>query len=56
MGEQELYHRGRERQCREMAAKSDDPEVRRAHEELAELHASFLARHAAKAEGRPANA
>lgn len=43
MSDKEFYHRERERQCREMAEKADDPEIRRAHEELAKLHAAFLA-------------
>ena len=37
------YHRGRERQCREMAVLASDPEVRRRHEELAMLHANRAA-------------
>jgi hypothetical protein len=37
--EDNVYHRERERQCRSMAAMATDPEVRRRHEELAELHA-----------------
>lgn len=34
------YHRERERHCRTMAELASDPEVRRRHEELANLHAS----------------
>jgi hypothetical protein len=34
------YHRERERHCRSMAELAKDGEVRRRHEELAELHAS----------------
>ena len=34
------YHRQREQQCREMAEGASDPDVRRRHEELANLHAS----------------
>jgi hypothetical protein len=33
------YHRQREQQCREMAESATDPDVRRRHEELADLHA-----------------
>ena len=35
----QLYHRERERQCRSMAKRASDPDVRRRHEELAQLHA-----------------
>lgn len=38
--EQLAYHRQREQQCREMAESASDPDVRRRHEELADLHAS----------------
>ncbi len=34
------YHRQREQHCREMAEIASDPDVRRRHEELADLHAS----------------
>ncbi|MDQ3482969.1 MAG: hypothetical protein M3448_06140, partial [Pseudomonadota bacterium] len=34
------YHRQREQQCRELAQSSTHPEIRRRHEELAQLHAS----------------
>lgn len=37
--EDQIYHRDRARQCRAMAVRAADPEVRRRHEELAELHA-----------------
>jgi len=37
------YHRERERHCRTMAELASDPEVRRRHEELANLHASRAA-------------
>lgn len=40
--EQMAYHRQREQQCREMAESAGDPDVRRRHEELADLHASRL--------------
>ena len=40
--EQLNYHREREQQCREMAESAADPDIRRRHEELAELHASRL--------------
>ena len=33
------YHRQREQHCREMADSAQDPDVRRRHQELAELHA-----------------
>jgi hypothetical protein len=35
----QIYHRERERQCRSMARRASDPDVRRRHEELAQLHA-----------------
>ena len=38
------YHRQREQHCREMAESALDPDVRRRHEELADLHAGRLAR------------
>jgi hypothetical protein len=38
--EHHLYHRHRERQCRTMAERALDPDVRRRHEELAQLHAT----------------
>lgn len=34
------YHQDRERHCRSMAEIASNPDVRRRHEELAELHAS----------------
>ena len=37
------YHRERERQCRDLAAAASDPDVRRRHQELADLHASRFA-------------
>ena len=40
--EQMAYHRQREQHCREMADIATDPDVRRRHQELAELHASRL--------------
>lgn len=39
------YHRQREQQCRQLAETSSDPDVRRRHEELANLHASRVAQH-----------
>ncbi len=33
------YHLQREQQCRVLAERATDPEVRRRHEELAQLHA-----------------
>lgn len=41
--EDQSYHRDRERQCRDMAELASDPDIRRRHEELAELHASRAA-------------
>lgn len=38
------YHRRRTLECREMAERAGDPDVRRRHEELAELHAARLRR------------
>ena len=38
------YHRERERHCRSMAELAADPEIRRRHRELAELHAARAAR------------
>jgi hypothetical protein len=38
------YHRHREQQCRDMAKESPDPEIKRRHEELAELHAGAAER------------
>ena len=40
--EDKVYHRERERQCRSMAERATDPEIRRRHEQLAELHAGHL--------------
>lgn len=45
MGNQELaYHRQRERECREMAERAEHPEIRRRHEQLANLHADMVSR------------
>ena len=41
--EEHSYHRSRERHCRSMAQLATDPEIRRRHEELANLHASRAA-------------
>lgn len=41
--EDHIYHREREQQCRTLAQSASDPDVRRRHEELAELHASRAA-------------
>lgn len=38
-----LYHRERERHCRDLAQLATDPDIRRRHEHLAELHASRAA-------------
>ena len=43
MIEKMAYHRQREQQCRDMAETASDPDVRRRHEELANLHASRAA-------------
>ena len=37
------FHRERERDCRSRAELASSPDVRRRHEELAELHASRVA-------------
>ena len=37
--DQLAYHRQREQHCREMAETASDPDVRRRHEELANMHA-----------------
>jgi hypothetical protein len=39
----QAYHRDREQQCRALAHNASDPDVRRRHEELAELHAGRAA-------------
>jgi hypothetical protein len=49
MRTEEMYHRIRERHCREMAELALDPDVRRRHEELANLHASRAALNGASA-------
>lgn len=41
--ENHIYHREREQHCRSMAKHAADPEVRRRHEELAQLHAGRAA-------------
>ncbi|HEX8839609.1 MAG TPA: hypothetical protein VF750_03975 [Sphingomicrobium sp.] len=41
--ENHIYHRQREEHCRTMAKLASDPEVRRRHETLADLHASRAA-------------
>ena len=38
--DQLAYHRQREEHCRELAQSATDPDVRRRHEELADLHAT----------------
>ena len=38
--EDHSYHREREQHCRSMAELASDPEVRRRHRELADLHAA----------------
>ena len=37
--EDQIYHRQRAEQCRTMAEHASDPEVKRRHQELAQLHA-----------------
>ena len=41
--EDHSYHLERAQKCRELAAAATDPDVRRRHEELAELHAGRAA-------------
>lgn len=41
--EDHLYHRQREQQCRQWAERASDPDVRRRHHELADLHAGRAA-------------
>lgn len=43
--DEKIYHRERERQCRSMAAHATNPEIRRRHEQLAELHAGRAIMH-----------
>ena len=38
-----IYHRAREQHCRSMAELASDPDVRRRHAELADLHAGRAA-------------
>jgi hypothetical protein len=40
------YHRQREQECREMAQGASDPEIRRRHQQLADLHAGAAERSA----------
>jgi hypothetical protein len=47
--EDHMYHRIRERHCREMAELALNPDVRRRHDELANLHASRAAVNGASA-------
>lgn len=49
-----LYHREREQHCRSLAEVADDPDVRRRHEQLAELHAGRAALYGDAGEGRSA--
>lgn len=45
MSEQDFaFHRQREQHCRELAEHSTHPEVRRRHEQLAQLHAEIASR------------
>lgn len=37
--EDQVYHRQRAEQCRSMAELASDPEIRRRHQQLAQLHA-----------------
>jgi len=41
--EDQVYHRQRAEQCRSMAELASDPEIRRRHQQLAQLHASRTA-------------
>ena len=43
--EDTAYHRQREQHCRDMADGASDPDVRRRHEELADLHAGKASHH-----------
>ena len=61
--EDHLYHSQREQQCRDLADRASDPDVRRRHHELAELHAgraaafpSYAQANSNFAEGRRASA
>lgn len=50
MSEENLaFHRQREQHCRELAEHATNPEVRRRHEELANMHAEL----ASRSEGGP---
>jgi hypothetical protein len=45
MSDEDLtYHQERVEQCRSMAQKANDPEIRRRHEQLASLHAQIASR------------
>jgi hypothetical protein len=45
MSEEDMaFHRQREQECREQAEQATDPEVRRRHEELANMHAELASR------------
>ncbi len=44
------FHRSRERHCRELAERATDPDIRRRHTELAELHATQADRLASRME------
>jgi hypothetical protein len=50
--EDHKYHREREQHCRSLAERAPDPEVRRRHEQLAELHAGRAALYGAAAQAR----
>ena len=39
--DEQIYHRQRAEQCRTLAEHSSDPEVRKRHQELAQLHAGL---------------
>ena len=39
--EDQTYHRQRAEQCRTLAEHASDPEVRKRHQELAQLHAGL---------------
>lgn len=57
MSTEKDFHYQREQECRDMAAAATDPEIRRRHEELAELHASLKHNTAAQvADPAPAEA
>jgi hypothetical protein len=51
-----LYHREREQHCRSMAEQAPDPDVRRRHHQLADLHAGRASQLGARNSGDARNA